>query len=130
MALTSSQAGKLRRIIVERREALQAEIHGDVARLQEEQYGELAGPVTDLGDQSVADLLSDLDRAEVTRDLTEFRELEAALARLADGSLDRCADCGGEIGFARLSASPAATRCIDCQRVHEKTYAGAGEPTL
>jgi RNA polymerase-binding transcription factor DksA len=130
MALTASQTEELRRIIVERRKVLQAEILGDVARAEQEQYGELAGPVADAGDQSVADLLSDLDRAEVSRDLTEFRELEAALARLADGGIDRCADCGGEIGFERLSASPAATRCIDCQRVHEKTYAGAGEPTL
>ncbi len=35
-----------------------------------------------------------------------------------------CPDCGTEIPFKRLSVQPAALRCIACQRLREKTFAG------
>lgn len=130
MALTKEQLGELQRAIEQRHDALLAELHEDVARARDESYGAVAGPVTDLGDEAVGDLLSDLDQAEVSRELREVRELEAALARLQDGGYGRCSDCGLEIGFERLHASPAATRCVQCQRVHEKTFAHPGEPKL
>lgn len=41
-------------------------------------------------------------------------EVEAALARLADGTYGRCEKCGTGIGAARLAARPAARRCITC----------------
>ena len=130
MALTSQQAQELRRRILERRRALAAELRGDAERARGAQYGALAGATHDTGDESVADLLADLGQAEMTRDLTELRDLEAARLRLADGTYGMCADCGGEIGFERLRANPAALRCIACQTRHEKTFAGPGAPKL
>ena len=130
MALSLEQSGEFERVIKERRAKLAAELEEDVERTREEEYGDLAGPVTDTGDQASADLLSDLDNAEVSRDLRMLRELNAALARLADGSYGSCIDCGAEIGLERLRAYPAAPRCLDCQRVHEKTYAHPGESRL
>ncbi len=130
MALTGKQLEELRRTIETRHAALLEEIHADVARAREESYGELAGPVTDPADEAAADLIADVDQAEVTRDLDEARALEAARARLADGSYGRCTDCSSEIAFARLRAQPAATRCMDCQRRHEKTFAQPAEPRL
>ena len=130
MTLTSHQLDELRRAIGHRHAALLAEVRADVARTRDESYGEIAGAVTDPADKAAADLLSDIDQAEVTRDLNEVRALEAAQSRLADGSFGACADCGVEIAFERLRANPAATRCLDCQRVHEKTYAHPGEPRL
>jgi RNA polymerase-binding transcription factor DksA len=117
-------------MIEDRYEALSAEIHRDAARSREETFGELAGPVTDGGDKATADLISDIDSAELHRDLDEFRQLEAAQDRLAGGSYGICIDCGGEIAFERLLAQPAALRCVDCQRVHEKTYIHPSEPKL
>jgi RNA polymerase-binding transcription factor DksA len=130
MALTSQQVQELRRRILERRRALAAELRGDAERARGEQYGELAGATHDTGDESVADLLADLDQAEMTRDLAELRDLEAARLRLAAGTYGVCADCGGEIGFERLRANPGALRCIACQTRHEKTFAGPGAPKL
>ena len=52
----------------------------------------------------------------------ELNEIEAARRRLDDGSYGICTDCGAEIGFERLHAEPAAARCVECQRRHEKTY--------
>ena len=86
--------------------------------------------MTDTADEAAADLLADLGTAELSRDLAELRALEAARERLAQGSYGVCASCGDDIPFARLSAEPAALRCIACQRVHEKTYAHPREPKL
>jgi len=130
MDLTRKQLTELKRIINKRRELLMPEIHAEVARSRNETYGELAGAVPDTGDEAVADLLSDLDNAEVSRDLQELHELEAAQTRIAEGTYGDCAECGATIDFERLRVYPVATRCIDCQRVHEKTYAHANQSTL
>jgi RNA polymerase-binding transcription factor DksA len=121
---------QLRGLIEARRQALIAELREDAERTQERQYGELAGPAPDSGDESVAALIADLEQAGLSRDLGELRGLEAARARIADGSYGTCIDCGGDIEFERLRANPGALRCVDCQRIHEKTYAGSGRPTL
>ncbi len=44
-----------------------------------------------------------------------LRQIDAALARLADGSYGICCDCGGSISPKRLAAIPSAERCIACQ---------------
>jgi DnaK suppressor protein len=41
-------------------------------------------------------------------------EIDAALARLADGRYGRCEQCGSAISPARLAARPAAATCISC----------------
>lgn len=123
MALTREQLQQLGRILAERHASFTSGIQEDVERSREETFGELAGAVRDTGDDASADLLADLDQAEVARDVHELRDLEAALERLAGGSYGSCADCGGDIAFERLLAYPTARRCLDCQRVHEKTYA-------
>jgi RNA polymerase-binding transcription factor DksA len=130
MALTQQQIQELRHRILARRRQLAAEIRGDAERARGETYRELAGETHDTAEESVADLLADLDQAEMTRDLAELRDLEAARLRLADGSYGTCVDCKGEIGYERLRANPAALRCIRCQALHEKTYAGPGAPKL
>ena len=120
MALTQRQTQELKGTIEQRRRALLEELRDDIV-----------GEVGDPGDESVATLIADLDHADVGRDLTELRGLEAARGRIAEGSYGVCAQCGGDIGFERLRANPAAVRCVDCQRVHERTHAdGAGGSSL
>ena len=41
-----------------------------------------------------------------------LHEIDAALARVADGTYGRCAVCGAPIAPARLEARPATDRCI------------------
>ena len=43
-------------------------------------------------------------------------DIDAALARLADGSYGICQACGQPVGAARLAARPAARTCIGCIR--------------
>jgi len=40
--------------------------------------------------------------------------IQAALARIEDGSYGTCKNCGEDIGEARLEAMPEATRCVQC----------------
>ena len=130
MALTSGQTEQLRRMIESRRQVLQAELHDGTDRAREDNFEDLAGPAPDAGDESVATLIGDIDHADVSRDLTELRALDAARGRMEEGSYGVCVDCGGEIEYERLKAAPAAFRCISCQRLHEKTYASPGGSSL
>ena len=130
MALDQEQLQKLHKLIEERRAALIAELQEDAERVRAARHDELAGPAGDAGDESVATLIADLNHADVGRDVDELRALEAARARLRDGSYGTCVECGGDIGFERLKANLAAERDVQCQRVYEKTHASIGGSSL
>ena len=59
-----------------------------------------------------------MQRSESSLMLAQARhhldEINAAMARLEDGSYGVCASCGRSIPLARLRARPQATRCISC----------------
>ena len=131
MVLTKRQKLEIESLMKQRRAEIAAELRQDAAKAREDQYAELGGAAPgDIGDKANADLLSDLGNAELSRDLMEFRALDAALARLSERNFGACLDCGAEIGLERLRAQPTAVRCFDCQQIHEKTFAHPGEPTL
>ena len=85
--------------------------------------GESAGFITQsklTDDEGLADAAAEMEVAMVMRESQELQEVEAALARIADGSFGSCASCGEEIGQARLRANPAARRCLPCQEKYER----------
>lgn len=45
-----------------------------------------------------------------------LEEIEAALARLGDGTYGRCEDCGRPVPEGRLEILPYARRCVRCQQ--------------
>ena len=63
----------------------------------------------------LADAVAEMDVAMVIRESHELQDIEAALARIGDGSYGICIECGGEIGRARLKADPTAKRCPPCE---------------
>ncbi len=132
MSLSHEQSTELRQVLEQRRGELIREIREDLARVRGDSFREVAGPAgADPGDESVFDLISDLNQAEARRDVSELREIEAARSRIDDGHYGECIECGQDIGYARLKVSPAALRCIVCQTRYEKTHAAAGgRPTL
>lgn len=85
-------------------------------------YAELAGDAHDLEDAASADLLVDLNLADIHRDIVEMRAIDAALKRLVADEYGSCSDCGEEIPLPRLRAYPIAERCLECQQRHEKTH--------
>jgi len=104
------------RALQERSQALRRDIQRELVKADSERYEELAGRVSDSGEKAVADLLVDLDLAEITRDVEELREVEGALLRIARGTWGYCMDCGEEIEAERLAALPSASRCLRCQQ--------------
>jgi len=74
-------------------------------------------------DDGLADAAAEMEVAMVIRESQELQEIEAALARIGDGSYGSCADCGNDIGQARLRATPSARRCLPCQEKYEQSLA-------
>ena len=81
-------------------------------------------------DDAAADAAARMDVALVIRESRELQNIEAALARIADGSYGICADCGDDIARARLKAYPMATRCLPCQEKHERLRGHGHKTTL
>ncbi len=113
-----------------RLEILRREIHAALRRADTETYGELAGQVHDVEEESLADLLSDVNLAEISRDVEEVRDIEAARRRIASRTYGICLDCGETIDPERLEAYPIAKRCLTCQRTHDARAARPAPPKL
>ena len=127
---TDEELAQLKARLQRRYLELREEVRGELERSGDQRYVDIAGSVADPGDDSVADMLLDLNAAIVDRQVREMREVEVTLKRLAELDFGNCIECGGEIGFDRLMAYPTAQRCIRCQEVHEKTYSHENSPTL
>ena len=128
--LTPEQAARVVKLLRERQRALREEIRQGLLKSGEAHHKDMAGMVSDAGDESVANMLEDLELADVDRDVRELREVEAAMARAGRADFGACADCGEAIGYARLEANPSASRCRACQERRERGYAHGGTPTL
>jgi DnaK suppressor protein len=114
----------------ERFRELREIIRKELLRSDTERYADLAGRVHDIGDESVADLLADINLAVIDRHVEEIRDVDAALMRISAGSYGRCIDCSEAIDTARLNAYPTAPRCHGCQSRRERTYVQPGHPQL
>lgn len=121
--LDKMQETHLKRRLLARRELLRDEIRAALQASSEERHRELAGAVHDAGDDSVADLLVDVNLKGMDRDASELTAVGEALDRMSRGEYGGCADCGTAIGYARLEAQPSALRCIECEARHERQFA-------
>jgi RNA polymerase-binding transcription factor DksA len=58
----------------------------------------------------------------------ELARVDAALARLRDGTFGRCRECGAFLGVGRLRSRPLAEHCWPCQARAEQQRAAEGAP--
>jgi len=91
------------------------EVRGEDARLT----GELAGT----GDAALAESELERDLATVDNANEALAQARGALSRMKAGNYDRCESCDAPIGYERLAAQPAATRCVACQNAEEQREA-------
>jgi RNA polymerase-binding transcription factor DksA len=108
--------------------ALGARARSALSRMQGELKGEDADLFRDLGptgDWAIAEAEFERDMASAAQFRTVVDQLASAERRLQSGDYGCCEDCGATIGFARLSASPAASRCVACQGAREQAGRGA-----
>ncbi len=125
-ALTADQRESLTRQLNERKQFLRGEIQAGLVRMRTEGYEEQLSGTSDVGDESLATLMTDDTNIEVARAAAELQDILGAEARLAAGSYGQCIDCGTSIPYARLAAYPTAKRCLDCQKIREATRAPSG----
>jgi DnaK suppressor protein len=106
--------------------ALERRARVALERAEGELRGEDSEQMRDLGlsgDGGLAEAEFERDIAGAGQARVILAEILAAKARIATGDYGLCADCERPIGFERLGAQPAATRCVACQ---EKAESAAG----
>jgi RNA polymerase-binding transcription factor DksA len=103
----------LRQRLTERATALRQELRQDRSKLADG-VGDVH-VVLDRKDQADLMIQAGVDDAELTRDLTELAQVEAALRRLDTGRFGLCEDCAEPIAAQRLDVQPWASRCLACQ---------------
>jgi len=118
--LTEQQRAQVAERLAARRAELVREIAQKMADSRDRVGTGNIDQIIEGGDSALAEAMAGLDVAEAQRDLAELRDIDAANARLADGTYGACVDCGEAIPAARLAAYPTAKRCTDCQTVHER----------
>lgn len=106
----------MRKLLLEERRRAESQ-----ARSLEREFEEIAeaasGPGTDDEHDPEGATLA-FERQHTAALLADARaraaEIDAALARLDDGTYGTCARCGQPIGEGRLAARPAASTCVRC----------------
>jgi DnaK suppressor protein len=126
--LTDSEREDLAAKLHARRDELRAEIAKQLKTQDDPRLVGLRNRMEDTDDWAVADAMAAMDIASVSRVLAILADVEAALARLDEGSYGECIDCGAGIPYARLSAYPAAKRCVGCQEIAEAQLRRTGTP--
>jgi DnaK suppressor protein len=128
--LSASQRDELAQRLASRRQTLRAEVQRELQNSDDPRIVGFKNELAATEDWVLADILADLDIAMVTRDIAELSAVEAALARVEDGSYGTCVDCAEPIGWPRLNAQPTAERCIACQEKLESRTARPGHPSM
>ncbi len=108
-----------RRLLEAEAVQLRLAIHQDRDELNGE-AGVLPAAFDDGRDEPSVDVMRDVDVAELERRSDMLASVDAALARINDGTFGLCVQCGGGIAPLRLKASPSSARCITCQASAER----------
>jgi RNA polymerase-binding transcription factor DksA len=99
---------------------LREKIRSTLPKPADEETLERTGLAQDQVDLATTTAEDELNHTMHERYLQELRQVDAARERAANGLLDCCSECGGEIGYERLRAQPFAVRCVECQSRHER----------
>lgn len=114
-----SRYSGLKKLLIERRQALQSEVRGKMREVRTMGANVNQGGVPDEVEISVADGQKDLDFALIQMKSETLNRVNGALVRLEQGGYGNCSECGEEIAERRLRALPFAVRCKDCEEARE-----------
>jgi DnaK suppressor protein len=128
--LSAADLSHFAQVLHEREAQLRREILERRQRAANERFTQVASEAPDVEDAALADLVGDLNNAELERDVDELREIEAALGRIEAGSYGICLQCGNPIPRERLEAFPAARYDVRHQEEHEQQLGSAQPPSL
>ncbi|RZI40685.1 TraR/DksA family transcriptional regulator [Herbaspirillum sp. HC18] len=119
-AASSDSMHPMEQLLLAERATVLSDIRNQLHSADEPGNMALLNHLEAVGDWVEADLLNDTDIAMLGHELVRLREIDAALARIKDGTYGMCIDCGEHIPAARLDALPAARSCVRCQEAYEK----------
>ena len=115
-----SRYSDLKRMLLERRREIQAEVQGKMRDVRSEgTWGGKQNEVLDAVESAEADIQEDIEFALVQMKSETLNKINDALTRLEQGDYGNCFDCGEEIAEKRLRALPFAVRCKDCEEAKE-----------
>ena len=122
--LSAAQLETMQRLLAERETVLQGELRAasEEAAERPAALGPEVGDAVDVGGDRFR---AGMEHADKLRDQEELMAIDAARARIADGSYGECSDCGLAIPVERLKAQPTAFRCVECQGKYEKAHPAA-----
>ena len=110
---------ELRKLLVEQKRKLWAELRGELfAETGEALHTQYDIP-QDIGEMSILDLLSDAGLAVADIRRSQLTNLEEALRRLEMGTYGKCEGCGERIDLQRLRLVPFTAYCLQCQKLQE-----------
>lgn len=78
-------------------------------------------------DTGIETFTLEMDQSLLEQVRADLDDVDAALARLEDGTYGLCEACGEAIGGERLEAMPAARFCLGHQQAAERGGRGAGQ---
>jgi DnaK suppressor protein len=105
--------GALHAALLKERARLVAELGEAIPAPGQMTYGSQAAAATQVFEQQ-------RDLALRDRATQQLELVDAALARLEDGTFGTCLRCGKGIAPARLEALPWAAHCIECQAIVDR----------
>ncbi len=111
-----------RRLLDERQRVLDAieNIHTENPGSISDETEELTFQDNHLGDVATATFDREMASTLEENSTHVLAEIDAALARIENGTYGVCERCGNAIAEDRLQALPWATLCIDCKRRQER----------
>ena len=110
------RADTFRRMLLERRRALQHEVD---ERLKAGRAGRNSEG-GDMLDSTAADVQGDIALSLIQMHADTLTRVDLALVRLDAGQYGLCTECGDEISVQRLNALPFAVRCQSCEQSREQ----------
>lgn len=112
--MSAGQLKHFETILANWKKELMQEVDRTVHHMQDE-----AANFPDPNDRATQESEFGLELRTRDRERKLLRKINAALARIEDGSYGYCDETGEEIGLKRLEARPVATLCVEAQERRE-----------
>ena len=121
--LSDAEKNQIRKVLEEARQRLQRKSESALSYSMnhERNIGR------DSIDESMEEELFSTEMRLHDREKFLLGKINKQLARLDNGGIDVCEDCGEQIAFRRLMARPVTTLCIDCKEQSEKEEAAIAQ---
>ena len=114
--LPKKELEKYRRLLLDKKNSLSSEL-AKTKNAEEETTEE---STQDIADKAVSSYTREFLYSLNDAERNTIQQINAALARIDDGTFGFCLNCGNAMAEKRLTAIPWSRHCVDCQELAEK----------